>query len=415
MKVFKFGGASVKDAAGLRNVGTIISSFHDKDIVIVVSAIGKTTNALEKIAVSAYEGGDYQEALQSLIAQHTGIAAELGLQNGFDFFGDMLVTLAGQNSHRSYPQFYDQIVSIGELMSSSLLSQYLLSAGIANTRIDAREIIKTDNSWREGQVNWEETLKAVQNTLPAALKSGHVVTQGFIGGAPDGFTTTLGREGSDYTAAILAHCTNAEGQWIWKDVPGVLSADPKKYPDAVLLPELTYYEAIEMTYYGASVIHPKTIYPLQQKQIPLYVRSFLHPEESGTVIATDNKFIPYPAVIMHKSGQTLISITPSLTTFVGDMQMANIYAIFSRHKLRINTIQIAAQSVSIVVDYDAYLLESLMADLKASYSKVGVRENTDLQLLTVRHYNEDLLKKLMGDKKVYLEQRSRSTVQFLFE
>jgi aspartate kinase len=384
-------------------------------MIVVVSAIGKTTNALEHIAGLAFEGKDFQEPLENLIAQHNGIATELGLQAGFGFFGDMIVTMAGQNSHRSYPQFYDQVVSVGELMSSSLLSQYLLSVGIANTWVDARELIRTDNTWREGQVNWDATLEAVQNTLPQALQQGHVVTQGFIGGAPDGFTTTLGREGSDYTAAILANCMNAEGQWIWKDVPGVLSGDPKKYRDAVLLPELTYYEAIEMTYYGASVIHPKTIYPLQQKQIPLYVKSFLDPGASGTVIATDNKFIPYPAVIMHKSGQTLISITPSLTTFVGDMQMADIYSLFSRHKLRINTIQIAAQSVSIVVDYNSYVLEPLMADLKGHYSDVRVRENTDLQLLTVRHYNDALLQSLMKDKKVYLEQRSRSTVQFLYE
>lgn len=415
MKVFKFGGASVKDADGVRNVAGIIRRFPGEHLVIVVSAIGKTTNALEAVAREAYAGRDSVAGLKQLMATHTSIATELGLSLDLGYFFDQILTQAEKNRDMPFPQYYDQIVSTGEQLSSTILSAYLQQDDLANTRVDARELIITDDTWQSGNVLWAETTAAIRRHLPALLGKGHVVTQGFIGSTASGYTTTLGREGSDYSAAILAHALDAEGQWIWKDVPGVLSADPKKFEDATLLPELTYYEAIEMTYYGASVIHPKTIYPLQQKQIPLHVRSFLDPGAEGTVIATDQKYIAYPPVVMHKTGQTLISITPSLTTFVADMQMADIYGLFSRHKLKINTIQIAAQSVSIVVDYNPYVLEPLMQDLRGFYSQVQVRENTNLQLLTVRHYSQEVLDRLISNKKIFLEQRSRSTAQFLYE
>lgn len=415
MKVFKFGGASVKDAAGVRNVAAILRLFPDEQLVVVVSAIGKTTNALEHIAELAYEKQDYSEQLNLLRHQHERIVQDLQLEANLDYFFDFILTQAEQNGGMPFPRFYDQIVQAGELLSSSILSMFLKAAGINNTWADARQLIYTDDTWRAGNVHWEKTTTAIQSKLPSLLNSGLVVTQGFIGVAANGDAITLGREGSDYSAAIIAHALDAEGQWIWKDVPGVLSGDPKKFPDAVLLPELTYYEAIEMTYYGASVIHPKTIYPLRQKRIPLYVRSFLDPTAAGTTIATDGKFIAYPPVIMHKSGQSLISITPSKTTFVADVQMSDIYALFSKHGLRINTIQIAAQSVSIVVDYNPYALNPLIAELRESYSDVQIKENTQLQLLTVRHYDDAILHQLTQGKKIYLEQRSRSTVQFLYE
>lgn len=415
MKVFKFGGASVKDADGVRNVAAILRGFPGDSILVVVSAIGKTTNALEKIVASGFSGGDYRAELESLRDQHETICLDLQLHVDLSYFFDHIVAQAEANRALSYPQYYDQIVSVGELLSSTILSAYLNANGLYNTWADARTLIFTDDTWRAGNVQWQKTSKTIQEHIPALLQQGMVVTQGFIGSAGNDRATTLGREGSDYSAAIFAHCLDAEGQWIWKDVPGVLSADPKKFPEASLLPELTYYEAIEMTYYGASVIHPKTIYPLQQKRIPLFVRSFLDPHAPGTTIATDGKYIAYPPVIMHKSGQTLISITPSLTTFVGDMQMADIYSLFSRHKLRINTIQIAAQSVSIVVDYNPYMIEPLIADLRNAYSDVQIRENTQLQLMTIRHYTDQVLAALTENKKIYLEQRSRSTVQFLYE
>jgi aspartate kinase len=231
----------------------------------------------------------------------------------------------------------------------------------------------------------------------------------------NGYTTTLGREGSDYTGAIFAGALQAEGLWIWKDVPGVMNADPKLFSDAVKLPELTYYEAIEMTYYGASVIHPKTIQPLQIRMIPLYVKSFMQPDLEGTVIQTNEKFISYPPIIMNKKNQTLISIIPSRSTFVGEMQMANIYAIFLKHKLRINVIQIAAQSVSVVVDYNKYLIEPVIQELREVYTEVALKENNNLELLTVRHYNAHILLRLTENKTIYLEQQTRNTVQFLYE
>lgn len=405
----------MKDADGVRNVAAILRGYPSEKLVVVVSAIGKTTNALETITEAGFKGLDYSGALETLRDQHQTIANDLNLNTNLSYFFDLIVTQAEGNRNMSFPQYYDQIVSIGELLSSTILSAYLESVGLHNTWADARTFICTDDTWRSGTVDWVATHASISKQLPALLETGMVVTQGFIGGTNNGLTTTLGREGSDYSAAIIANSLNAEGQWIWKDVPGVLSADPKKFPEATLLPELTYYEAIEMTYYGASVIHPKTIYPLQEKRIPLYVRSFLEPDAAGTTIATDKKFIAYPPVIMHKSGQSLISINPSLTTFVGDNQLAGIYSLFSKHKLRINTIQIAAQSVSIVVDYNPYMLEPLIAELKRSYNDVQIRENTNLQLLTVRHYSDAILQTLLAGKKVYLEQRSRSTVQFLYE
>ncbi len=415
MNVFKFGGASVKDADGVRNVGTIINRFPGENIVIIVSAMGKTTNALETIVKLGYDGKNYNDALTTLREYHATIIHDLNIHVELNYFIDLIIEHIEGNRKMPFPKYYDQIVSVGELISSSILSSYLNSITITNTWVDARTLILTDDTWQAGIVDWESTTENIATKIPSLLQKGHIVTQGFIGSTMNGYTTTLGREGSDYTGAIFSACLDASGLWIWKDVPGVLNADPKLFTDAVKLPELTYYEAIEMTYYGASVIHPKTIQPLQIKTIPLYVKSFLHPELAGTVIKTNDKFIAYPPVIMHKSNQTLISIVPSKSTFVGEMQMANIYAIFLKHKLRINVIQIAAQSVSVVVDYNKYLIEPVVNELRAVYTEVALKENNNLQLLTVRHYNAHILLKLTEGKTVLLEQQTRNTVQFLYE
>ncbi len=415
MKVFKFGGASVRDAEGVRNVGAIIRMFPEENILIVVSAMGKTTNALEAIALKGYEGQDYQQALEILRDFHQTIINDLSIRVKPEYFIDLIIQQIESNRALPFPQYYDQIVSIGELISSTILSTYLNSVSVINEWADARDLIATDDNWRAAVVDWELTGKNIAENILPKLKDAHIVTQGFIGKTANGFATTLGREGSDYTGAIFANVLNASGLWIWKDVPGVLNADPKLFPDAVKIPELTYYEAIEITYYGASVIHPKTIQPLQMKLIPLYVKSFMQPELTGTVIQTNDKFIHYPPIIMHKKQQTLISIIPSLTSFVGEMQMANIYSIFQKHKLKINVIQIAAQSVSVVVDYNKYIIEPVIKELKEFYSDVALKENNELELLTVRHYNAHILLKLTENKTVYLEQQTRNTVQFLYE
>jgi len=415
MNVFKFGGASVKDANGVRNVGSIINRFPGENIVIIVSAMGKTTNALESIVKLGYDGKNYNDELEILRNYHQTIIDELNIHVALNYFVDLIIEHVEGQRKMPFPKYYDQIVSVGELISSSILSSYLNSTNILNTWVDAGTLILTDDTWQAGIVDWQSTTENISTKIPTLLQNGHIVTQGFIGRTINGYTTTLGREGSDYTGAIFSSCLNAEGLWIWKDVPGVLNADPKLFVDAVKLPELTYYEAIEMTYYGASVIHPKTIQPLQIKTIPLYVKSFLHPELPGTVIKTNDKFIAYPPVIMHKSNQTLISIVPSKSTFVGEMQMANIYAIFLKHKLRINVIQIAAQSVSVVVDYNKYLIEPVVNELRDVYTEVALKENNNLQLLTVRHYNAHILLQLTESKNILLEQQTRNTVQFLYE
>ncbi len=415
MKVFKFGGASVKDAEGVKNVATIINRFPGEQLVIVVSAMGKSTNALEVIVQNAFEGKTYQEELNQLYDYHNKIVKELNIHVELNYFIDLIIQQLEANRKMAFPKYYDQVVSVGELISSSILSAYLNSVNITNEWTDARELILTDDTWRAGFVDSTTTDEKINNSVIPVLAKKHIVTQGFIGRTINGYTTTLGREGSDYTGAIFASALKAEGLWIWKDVPGVLNADPKLFDDAVKLPELTYYEAIEMTYYGASVIHPKTIQPLQLQLIPLYVQSFLNPDAPGTVIRTNEKFIAYPPIIMHKKNQTLISIIPSRTTFVGEMQMANIYAIFLKHKLRINVIQIAAQSVSVVVDFNKYLIEPVIQELRDVYSEVALKENNNLELLTVRHYNAHILLRLTEGKTIYLEQQTRNTVQFLYE
>lgn len=413
MKVFKFGGASVKDAAGVKNVASIIKNYTGGNAVIVVSAMGKTTNALEQIVNFGYAKNDYNEAINQLFNYHQTIVDELQIHVELAYFIDLIIQQIEGNRHMPYPQYYDQVVSIGELISSSILSAYLSQAKIDNTWMDARTLIATDDTWRTGVVNWEKTTQQIEQTVTPELKKNHVVTQGFIAGNQQ-YTTTLGREGSDYTGAIFANILLAEGLWIWKDVPAVLNADPKLYPDAVEIPELTYYEATEITYYGASVIHPKTIHPLEEQSIPLFVKSFVHPELPGTVIQTNDKVIAYPPITMEKPNQTLISIIPSKVAFVGDEQMAIIYEVFIKNKLSINIIQKAAQSVSVVVDNNPYVIPTILEELKNIFTQGEVKSNDNLKLITIRNYDmKKAMKTFANGKTPYLEQVTRKTLQVL--
>ena len=368
MKVFKFGGASVKDAAGVKNVATIIKNYTGGNAVIVVSAMGKTTNALEQIVNLCYAKNDYNEAINQLYKYHQIIVDDLHIHVELSYFIDLIIQQIEGNRYMTYPQYYDQVVSVGELISSSILSAYLSQQNIANTWMDARTLIATDNTWR----------------------------------------------GSDYTGAIFANILLGEGLWIWKDVPAVLNADPKLYPDAIEIPELTYYEATEITYYGASVIHPKTIHPLEQKSIPLFVKSFINPELPGTVIQTNDKVIDYPPITMEKPNQTLISIIPSKVSFVDDEQMAIIYDIFIKHKLSINIIQKAAQSVSVVVDDNDDVTRLIKDELKLIFSQGEVRSNNNLKLITIRNYIvTKAMKSFANGQTPYLEQVTRKTMQVL--
>lgn len=413
MKVFKFGGASVKDAAGVKNVATIIKNYTGGNAVIVVSAMGKTTNALEQIVNLGYANNDYNEAINQLFNNHQNIINDLQIHVELPYFIDLIIQQIEGNRHMAYPQYYDQVVSIGELISSSILSAYLSQQNIGNTWIDARTLIATDSTWRTGVVNWEKTSQQIKTTVLPILQQNHIVTQGFIGGNQQ-YTTTLGREGSDYTGAIFANILLVEGLWIWKDVPAVLNADPKLYPDAIAIPELTYYEATEITYYGASVIHPKTIHPLEQKSIPLFVKSFINPELPGTVIQTNDKVINYPPITMEKPNQTLISLYPSKVSFVDDEQMAIIYEVFIKNKLSINIIQKAAQSVSVVVDNNPYVIPTIIEELKNIFTQGEVKSNDNLKLITIRNYDmKKAMKTFANGKTPYLEQVTRKTMQIL--
>ncbi|MFN0274615.1 MAG: aspartate kinase [Chitinophagales bacterium] len=411
MKVFKFGGASVKDAAAVKNVAEIMSLFPGENIVIVISAMGKMTNALEELAELAYQKKDYKAQFDKVKKYHNDIIADLSIGLLMDYFFDMIITNAEANRQMQWPQYYDQIVSIGELMSTTIVSSFLNEVEIQNEWLDARDVIKTDATWREGSVNWENTTEATLNIIPEKLETKHLITQGFIGKTPGGFTTTLGREGSDYTGAILANILQAEGLYIWKDVPGVLNADPKIFSDTVNIPELTYYEAIEMTYYGATVIHPKTIKPLQNKQIPLYVRSFLHPAEPGTVVHHDELKKSYPPVIILKKNQTLLSIITTDFSFIAEDNLSNIYNILSKHHVKVNMIQTAAMSCTISIETNAYKEEQLERDLQKQYKVV---KNENLTLLTIRHYTKEIVDELTEGKEILLTQRSRNTIQILF-
>lgn len=411
MKVFKFGGAALCDADGVRRVSSIIRNYSENSLLIVVSAMGKMTNALESIAALGYANKPYTDELGALREFHDGIIKDLGCNLSTDYWIDMLIQQLESGRHQIFPQYYDQVVSIGEFLSSSILNTYLNANEIAATWHDARDLIRTDAAWQEAEIQWEESVARVRQMLSENKGSGHIITQGFIGGTGEGYTTTLGREGSDYSGAVFANILDAEGLWVWKDVPGIMTADPRHFPEAGKLPVLSYYEAIEMTYSGARVIHPKTLHPLQQKKIPLYVRSFYEPQAEGTIIKQDDEQIQYPPIIVIKPGQFLISVTPPDFTFVAEEHLRHIYGVFAEHRLKINLIQIAALSVSVVVDANDYKTGPVLNALREEYA---VLTNAGLELLTIRHFNEHVLIHLTENKDILLEQWTRNTVQFLY-
>ncbi|GAB3640292.1 aspartate kinase [Spirosoma arcticum] len=407
-RVFKFGGASVKDAVGVRNLAEILRT-QGKGAVVVVSAMGKTTNALERL-VRAYvdqQTGDVQRELQTLRSYHEGIMRELP----GDFAAvyqtmEGLETYLTQPTTSSYDETYDQIVSLGEVISTQIVAAYLTQTGIPTRWTDARLLVRTDSTFREGRVNWDETSRQINTAVSADVVT---VTQGFIGQAEPGRTTTLGREGSDYTAAIFAYCLNAESVTIWKDVPGVLNADPKWFDETVLLEQLTYQDAIELAYYGATVIHPKTIKPLQNKGIPLYVRSFVQPDAPGTVIGKFEQHLAIPSFIF-KINQVLISLHPNDFSFIAEDNLSRIFGRFAQMGVKINLMQNTAISFSVVVDSDSErvpaLLEQLKQDFRVSY-------NDGLELITIRYYDQATIDRVLINKKLLVEQKSRYTVQLV--
>ncbi len=418
MKVFKFGGASVKDAEAIRNVANILQKYKSESLVIVVSAMGKTTNALEEI-VNAYVGnkGTAFELLEVVKQQHFAIMASL-FDEKHEVFGainDTFVEIEWvieDDIQDTYDYIYDQIVSIGEMVSTKILSAYLNEVGLPCQWLDARDVILTDETYREGRIQWESTQKNAQKTIiPLVEKGSFVLTQGFIGGTIDNHTTTLGREGSDYTAAILSYCLDVENMSIWKDVPGILTADPRLFKNVTKIDRLSYKEAIEMTYYGAKVIHPKTIKPLQNKNIPLFVKSFIEPEGEGTSIS-DGVEVLYPPVVVVASNQALLHISAKDFSFVAEHHLSRLFQLFATHRIKINMMQNTAISFSVCVTYNRYRIEQFIQAIEGEFKIVL---DKDLELITVRHYHNDIVKSLKKGKVVMLEERIRKTLQMVLK
>lgn len=415
MKVFKFGGASVKDAQGVRNLSKVLTHFQDDDLVIVVSAMGKTTNALEKVVEQFANGNGVDPGLETLRRGHLAILAEVAPQDvaaaaelilHFDRLNTYLNGTPSSNRDRDY----DHVVSYGELWSTLIISAHLKSVQLANTWVDARTIVRTDELYRAARIDWV-TSELRASTLLSEVDGSpkRIVTQGFIGFSSEGTSTTLGREGSDFSAAIFAYLLDAESVTIWKDVPGMFNADPNVFPDTKLLSHISYREAIELSYFGASVIHPRTLQPLQKKNIPLYVRSFVDLNAPGSTIddrSENDSLIPSFIV---KPKQLLISITPRDLSFIVEDNLSDIFKRFATMNVRIELMQNSAVAFSVVVD-DSSRARSLTEELRKDYE---VLYNDGCELITVRHYDEVTLEELLKHKEVLIEQRSRTTARFV--
>ena len=417
LKVFKFGGASVKEAAGVRNVAEILKSFKNDPLVIVVSAMGKSTDALERIvAAHAKQTGEAPKLLEALKAAHYEIMDELFTKDDpvYDEVNDTFVAIEwviDEDPHPNYDFMYDQVVPAGELVSTRIVAAYLNRQGLPTHWLDARDVILTDDIYREGWVQWEQTIENAQTILqPLVDKGGFVLTQGFIGTTSENFTTTLGREGSDYTAAIISFCLDAESMTIWKDVPGVLSGDPRIFENVTKLDRLSYREAIEMTYYGAKVIHPKTIKPLQNKSIPLYVKSFINPDGEGTFIGPDVDDL-YPPMVAVEKNQALMNISTRDFSFVAEHHMSFLFNKIAEYRLQVNLMQNTAISFAICVNNIDDKVRHFAKEIDKEFKVIIDSEG--LELITVRHYTPQTLEMLRQGKIVMVEERTKNTVQMV--
>lgn len=416
MKVFKFGGASLKDAAGIRNVASILQQFQSEQLVIVVSAMGKTTNALEDVInAHAKQTGQAQALYDGVKEKHYEIMRELFDVNDevFSVVNDTFIEgewVLEEQPADNYDYMYDQIVCVGELVSSKIASAYLNKVGLKTQWLDARDVVATDNTYREGWVIWDKTKANAQKIVPPMLAGGgFVLTQGFIGSTSENFTTTLGREGSDYSGSIFSFCLDAESMSIWKDVAGVLNADPRLFENTIKLDRLSYREAIEMTYYGASVIHPKTIKPLQNKNIPLYVKSFLDPGAPGTEISSDTEET-YPPIIVVEKNQALLHISTLDYSFVAEHHMARLFAKAADLRIFVNMMQNTAISFTICVTNAPDRVERFSREVSDEFK---VKTEGGLELITIRHYNEETITNLKKNKIVLFEERIRNTMHMV--
>jgi aspartate kinase len=420
MNVFKFGGASVNSVERVQNVGHIMKHWEAEKIVVIISAMGKTTNALEKV-VDAFFAGNKEEALglfEQVKQQHLTTAKYLlvthylACENQLKDFFTEVEWLLHDKPVRDYDYYYDQVVCAGELFSTAIVSAYLNETGITNKWLDVRDIFRTDDDFRDATIDWEFTSRQIVNlVLPILNEKKIVLTQGFIGSTDENESTTLGREGSDYTAAVFANMLDAESVTIWKDVASVMNADPKQFPDAITIAELNYNEAVEMAYYGAQVIHPKTMKPLQNKSIPLYVKCFLDPSLPGTVI--HNKPIhSLPPIFVLKENQVMIKVLTKDFSFVGDHQVRHLYQLFEELHIKPNLTQIGAISFVCVLDDRADKIEKLAIDA-ADFLDVQVMKG--LSLLTIRHYTQEVFEKLTEGKTIMLRQQTPETMQLLLK
>jgi aspartate kinase len=412
MKIFKFGGASVKDAEGVKNVLNVLKTVGHDNVLIVISAMGKMTNALELVIKNYFEkSSEFNASLQEVKKYHNQILIDLFDDEDNDVFFAVNSHLADleyflrSNKSPNYSFVYDQVISYGEIISTTIVSHYFNEQGLTNNWIDVREFIKTDNNYRDGNVDWEQTQKLISKGVK---KKNLNITQGFLGSDENNFTTTLGREGSDYTAAIFAYCLGAESVTIWKDVPGVMNADPRYFENAILLNQISYREAIELAFYGASVIHPKTLQPLQRKEIPLFVKSFINPLLPGTSVSKGADLDPHTPCFIIKKNQLLLSLSSLDFSFMMEDHMSEIFALFAEYKIKVNLIQNSAISFSVCIEdkYDNF--KALKTNLSKKF-KVSFNEN--VSLYTVRHFDEEAAQIVEKSKTILLKQISRETLQ----
>ncbi|MEY2630456.1 MAG: Lysine-sensitive aspartokinase 3 [Bacteroidota bacterium] len=412
MRIFKFGGASVKDADGIKNVFSVLEKVGHEDTLLVISAMGKTTNALEVVIKNYFEkSNELHSSLQEVKKYHYQILMDLFEDEEHDvyfavnsLFADLEYFIRS-NKSPNYNFVYDQVVSYGELISTTIVSHYFAQAGLKNNWIDVRNFIKTDNTYRDANVDWEKTQQLISKGVK---KKALNITQGFLGSDENNFTTTLGREGSDYTAAIFAYCLNAESVTIWKDVPGVMNADPRYFENAILLNQISYREAIELAFYGATVIHPKTLQPLQRKEIPLHVKSFINPLLPGTSVAKGQDLEPQTPCYIVKRDQLLISLSSIDFSFIMEENISEIFALFHQYKMKVSLIQNSAISFSVCVE-DKFGNFNDLKNILAKKFKVAYNEN--VSLYTIRHFNKEAADMVEKGKTVLLKQISRETLQ----
>jgi len=417
MRVFKFGGASVKDAKSIKNIVTVLQHTGYKNLVVVVSAMGKTTNSLEKVVTNYFDNLSQVEAsVSDVFNYHHSILIDLFSEENHIVYKEInqlfkeLRTFLKQNKSRNHAFVYDQVVTFGEFISTTIVNRFLESKNIKNTLLDVRTCIKTDSNFRDAKIDWKQTQKEISTIIN---KNDLTITQGFLAAeTSNNFTTTLGREGSDYTAAIFAYCLNAESVTVWKDVPGVLNADPRHFKNTQLLYNISYREAIELAFYGATVIHPKTLQPLQRKEIPLYVRSFLNPDEVGSCVGKGVMLNPSVSCFILKKNQVLISLSSLDFSFMMEDNIGEVFKLLYKYKMKVALIQNSAIGFSVCVDNKFNKLDALLAKLKERF-QVSYFEN--VTLYTIRHSVPSEIKVLSKGKDVLLKQETQETVQLVIQ